>query len=120
MSTIVPFITAHAIERYRERVDSSVSRRQALRAIRAILVGATSRSRPRHWTKVDTRPGCRYLYSAAHADVCLVVRGGAVVTVFSRSSCSSWFPSPDGAPVQRRPVPYRRLRADITEFWEAA
>ena len=93
MSTAVPFVTAHAIERYQDRVDSCVSRREALRAIREILARANRRSRPRHWTKVDARPGCRYLYSADHPDVCLVLRGGAVVTVFSRASCSAWFPS---------------------------
>jgi hypothetical protein len=120
MSAAVPFVTAHAIERYQDRVDSCVSRREALRAIREILAKANSRSRPRHWTKVYVRPGCRYLYSADHADICLVLRGGAVVTVFSRTSCSTWFPSPDGAAAVRRPAPYRRRRVDDAEFWEAA
>jgi hypothetical protein len=120
MITVVPFVTAHAIERYQDRVDSCVSRREALRAIREILAGANRRSRPRHWTKVDARPGCRYLYSADHPDICLVLRGGAVVTVFSRASCSAWCPSPDGLAAARPPAPYRRHRMDLTEFCEAA
>ena len=120
MITAVPFVTAHAIERYQDRVDSCVSRREALRAIREILARANRRSRPRHWTKVDARPGCRYLYSADHPDICLVLRGGAVVTVFSRASCSAWCPSPDGAAAARPPAPYRRRRVDPTEFCEAA
>lgn len=120
MTATVPFVTAHAIERYQDRVDPYVSRRDALRAIREILTHAKGRSRPRHWTKVDARPGCRYLYSADCPGICLVLRGGAVVTVFSRVSCSAWRPSPDGAAAVRCPEPYRRQRSDASRFWEAA
>lgn len=120
MITVVPFVTAHAVERYQDRVASCVSRREALRTTQEILPRADRRSRPRHWTKVDARPGCRYLYSADDPDICLVLRGGAVVTVFSRASCSAWCPSPDGATAARPRAPYRRHRVDSIEYCEAA
>ena len=85
-----PFITSHAIARYQERVDPAAPPAVALRAISEILDGARSRSRPRRWTAVEVRPGCRYLYSAAHPGICLVVRDGAVLTVFSRRACRVW------------------------------
>lgn len=119
MITAVPFITAHAIERYQQRVDSNASRRVALREIREILAHAHARPRPRHWTHVDVRPGCRYLYSARRPGVCVVVRGQAVVTVFSRASCSTWNPSPDGGGSSHR-VAYRRPSPNTWRVWEAA
>jgi hypothetical protein len=119
MTAAASFITAHAITRYQQRVDPTASRREALRAIREMLGHARRRSRPRHWTKVTTRPGCRYLYSADHPDVCLVLRGGAVITVFSRAGCAAWNPSPGGhsAPL---PTPYRRPSAGAWRAWEEA
>ncbi len=107
----VPFITRHAIIRYQQRVDAAADTRAALRAIRAILATAKVRSRPRHWTSVDARPGCRYLYSAHHPGICLVLAGNAVVTVFSRRTCHQWRQLP-GAKADARPAtrsPYRRL-----------
>ena len=120
MTTAVAFVTAHAITRYQERVAPAASRQVALRAIREILDHANSRSRPRLWTKVGARPGCRYLYSADHPDVCLVLRGGAVVTVFSRISCAAWNPSPDGGGIAHLPTPYRRPAPTAWRTWEAA
>lgn len=100
-------ISNHAIQRFQERVAPSSSNRDALSQIRSILVSANRRSRPRWWTRVaGERPGCRYLYSARRADVCLVVRDGVVVTVFSRSVCAAWRAS---QPATDRPV--RHLRA---------
>src|SRR4051794_16780294 len=83
-----PIITRHAIERYQQRVDARTSMREAAVAISRILEDATVCSRPRKWTRmIATAPGTRYLYSAARPGVCLVVAGGAVVTVHSRSVC---------------------------------
>jgi hypothetical protein len=118
MVTAVPFVTSHAIEHYQDRVDSRVSRREVLRAIREILARANRRSRPRHWTTVDARPGCWYRHSADQPDICPVLRGRAVVTVYLRASYSAWCPSPDGATASWPPAPYHR-RTDITEFCEA-
>ena len=119
MTAAVAFVTAHAINRYQERVEPAASRQEALRAIREILGHARSRSRPRLWTKVNTRPGCRYLYSADHPGVCLVVRGRAVVTVFSRSSCATWGPLPDGGGTTRPSTPYHRPAPTTWRTWEA-
>lgn len=113
------FISSHAITRYQERV-APVSRREALRAIREILSQARTRSRPRHWTTVNARPGCRYLYSSEHPGICLVLRGAAVVTLFSRAACAAWTPAPDGGAAARVPQPYRRPCAGDHRTWEAA
>jgi hypothetical protein len=112
-----PFISAHAIERYRQRVDPTATTRQAVQSIRALLASGNARSRPRKWTRVPVRAGFRYLYSSNPADVCLVLKGGAVVTVFSRAACTEWPepPIPQGA----RPRPYRRPSAG-TDFSDVA
>jgi len=104
-------ISNHAIQRYQERVAPAISNREAVSQIRSILATANSRSRPRWWTRVaGERPGCRYLYSASRADVCLVVRDGAVVTVFSRSVCALWRAS---QPVMARPARHLRAVSDL-------
>ena len=84
-------ITRHAIDRYRERVDPSSVSPEAILAIGRILSSARTRSCPRRWCRmVGTRPGSRYLFSAEFPGICLVVRGGTVVTVFSRRVCAEW------------------------------
>jgi len=118
MAAVVPFITAHAIERYQLRVAPWASRREALRAIREILSQAKASPRPRHWMNVNASSGCRYLYSADCPGVCLVLRGGAVVTVFSRACCLEWRPSPRGSAAGTQP--YRRPWPDAGRNWEAA
>lgn len=120
MTAVGIFVTAHAIARYQERVEPAASRQVALRAIREILDHARSRPRPRLWTKVSARPGCRYLYSAYHPDICLVVRGRAVVTVFSRSNCAAWDLFPDGGGIARPAIPYRRPAPAAWRTWEAS
>jgi hypothetical protein len=114
------FVTAHAIERYQARVDPTASRRAGLRAIREIVADGKNRSKPRHWTNVGARPGCRYVYSAKHPGICLVIRGGAVVTLFSRTTCSQWRPAPDGGAAARSPQPYRRPQAGAFRHLEVA
>jgi hypothetical protein len=84
------FISTHAIRRYRERVDPIAASASVVRAIREIVISGRSRSRPRRWTTVKTRPGCRYMYLAVRPDICVVVRGDVVVTVFSRQVCRAW------------------------------
>lgn len=86
-----PVITRHAIERYQQRVDAGVTAREAAISISRILDSAAVCSRPRRWSRViGQAPGTRYLYSASRPGVCLVVAGGAVVTVHSRSTCAAW------------------------------
>lgn len=76
-------ITAHAVQRYRERVER-VPRWLALRRIRAICSTAAWTFRPRSWMTVVLHPSTVYGYGANRPDVCLLVRDGAVVTVLSR------------------------------------
>lgn len=84
-------VSSHAIARYQQRVRPAATRLEALAEIREIAARARVRSRPRWWTRVaGERPGCRYLYCASRPDVCLVVRNGVVVTVFSRQVCALW------------------------------
>jgi hypothetical protein len=84
-------VSSHAIVRYQQRVRPATTRLEALAEIREIASRARVRSRPRWWTRVaGERPGCRYLYCASRPDVCLVVRDGVVVTVFSRQACAQW------------------------------
>lgn len=86
-----PIITRHAIERYQQRVDRAATKREAAVAISHILDKATARPRPRRWSRtIGQAPGSRYLYSSDHPGVCLVVAGGAVVTVHSRAVCAGW------------------------------
>lgn len=110
-------ISNHAVQRFQERVAPSISNREAVSQIRSILATANSRSRPRWWTRVaGESPGCRYLYSANRADVCLVVREGVVVTVFSRSVCAAWRAS---QPAIDRPVRHLRALPDLDRRWQA-
>jgi hypothetical protein len=86
-----PVITRHAIERYQQRVDPHASVREAAVALSRIMDKAAVCSRPRRWSRVIAQaPGTRYLYSADRPGVCLVVAGGAVVTVHSRVVCAAW------------------------------
>jgi hypothetical protein len=84
-------VSSHAITRYQQRVRPASSRLEALAEIREIASRARVRSRPRWWTQVaGERPGCRYLYCASQPHVCLVVKDGVVITVFSRQACAQW------------------------------
>lgn len=86
-------VTRHAIDRFRNRVDRSATTAEAVDAVRHIGGSARTCSRPRKWCRlagVRTQPGSRYLYSAVYPGICLVVRGNAVVTVFSKEACAQW------------------------------
>ena len=84
-------VSRHAVARYMERVDPQADFGVAVAAIEEILATARSRPRPRWWTsRRGERPGTRYLYSARHAGVCLVVQHGVVATVMSRPVCRAW------------------------------
>jgi len=84
-------VSSHAIDRYQQRVRPTSTRLEALAEIRAIASRAKARPRPRWWTRVaGERPGCRYLYCASRPGVCLVVKDGVVLTIFSRQVCAQW------------------------------
>ena len=86
-------VTRHAVDRFRDRVNRSSTRAEAVTAVRRIGGSARICSRPRKWCRlagITSEPGTRYLYSAVYPGVCLVVRGNAVVTVFSKEACAKW------------------------------
>jgi len=85
------FVSSHAITRYQQRVRPTATRLEAAAEIRGIASKARARPSPRWWTRVaGERPGCRYLYCASRPEVCLVVKDGVVLTVFSRQVCAHW------------------------------
>ena len=85
------FVSSHAVARYQQRVRPAATRLEAIAEIRGIASRARVRSSPRWWTRVaGERPGCRYLYCASRPEVCLVVKDGVVLTVFSRQVCAQW------------------------------
>jgi hypothetical protein len=81
-------ITAHAIARYQQRVDSRASGAAAVEAIAAMVAAGCVRANPRRWTDVALVPGTKLVYSAIQPDACLVVRDQAVVTVITRELCA--------------------------------
>jgi hypothetical protein len=108
-------ITNHAVKRYQQRVRP-VSAQIAVQDIRAVLITGHARSRPRHWTECSagTVPGSLYVYSAQHPDVCVVVKDGIAVTVFSRRICAAWRARREGrfdAPVRLDRIPTWTERA---------
>lgn len=113
-----PVITRHAIERYQQRVDPRASVREAAVALSRILDRAAVCSKPRHWSRViGQAPGTRYLYSSDRPGVCLVVAGGAVVTVHSRVVCAAWRQMRTVEDRSRSPRP--RWRGPATEDMRA-
>ncbi len=76
-------LTPHAVVRYRQRVEA-VPHRMAVRRIECLITTARWRSRPRPRTEVVLHPGVIYGYSPRRPDVCLLVRDGVLVTVYSR------------------------------------
>lgn len=84
-------MTLHAIRRYRERVDPFATLRGAIEAITAVGLAGKSRPRARHWMRgTVAQPGTTFLYSAYAPGICLVVRDGVVLTVFSKGTCRVW------------------------------
>ena len=83
-------ISAHAIDRWIERVDRTMSRPEArLAIVRFASLGKVS-EKPRRWMRRVPQPGDRYIYSASRPGICLVVAADrTVVTVYSRDSASS-------------------------------
>lgn len=84
-----PRISAHAVDRYIERVKPSASRDEARWCIAWTMAHGQIRSTPRHWmrTRAWLTPGLRFVYWAGQADVCLLVLEGVVITVTTRALC---------------------------------
>lgn len=101
--------TRHAVQRYQERV-SPVSTAEAFRRLTDLGDHAKVRCTPRWWTPVRPAPGLAFAYPVAAPGVCLLVRGGVILTVFERSQCRMWTAVGTSAPAEpgRRRRPYRR------------
>ena len=98
-----PRISQHAIDRYRQRVDAVVPA-EAARRLGDLAQDSTRRLTPRRWTQAAPSPGVLFLYPHADSDVCLVMKGSTIVTVFSRVVCLSWRTPRD----KERRLPARR------------
>jgi hypothetical protein len=82
-------ITAHAIERYQERVDPESSWLAAHLAIRKLLATGRSRPTPRHWMRRPVEPGTTFIFSASYPGVCAIVTDGRAVTIITRELARS-------------------------------
>lgn len=103
------FPTHHAAKRFQQRVAPSVTLAEAARTISNAASNAAVRTTPRWWTPVDPAPGLLFLYPASLPGVCLLARGGAIVTVFERSQCRQWNDEPIVSRHKNvRSLPYRR------------
>ena len=85
-----PRISQHAIDRYIERVDASVSRHNAKREIDEILAAGTRRATPRRWMRnVRKTPGLRFVYWHERPDICVLLFADTVLTVLTRNRPTS-------------------------------
>src|SRR5579859_515683 len=103
-----PRISQHAIDRYRQRVEL-VDAATAADRLADMAAASNRRPTPRQWTEVAPAPGVLFLYPHDSSDVCLVMKGNTIVTVFSRVMCMRWRTRQLGGlrRTVRRP-PYRR------------
>lgn len=108
LHTPQPRISRHAVDRYRQRV-ANVTSTEANRRLADLAADSTRRPTPRRWTEAAASPGVLFLYPHANSDICLVLKGDTIVTVFSRVVCLNWRTSTSSGPrgfVRREP--YRR------------
>jgi hypothetical protein len=104
--------TRHAVQRYQERV-AAVSTAEAFRRLVELCDQSKIRARPRWWTPVRPAPGLTFAYPSSMPGVCLLLRNGAILTVFERSLCRAWAAA-ERAPAATRArqcAPYRRPSA---------
>ncbi len=102
-----PRISNHAIERYIQRVEP-VSAAVAARRLATLAARATRRPTPRHWMNTVSATGALFLYPTEDSDVCLILKGDTIVTVYSRVICLRWRTGAHQEPRGRIRRPYRR------------
>lgn len=82
-------LSAHAIDRWIERVDPGASRLEARFALDQMVQRGHVRPTPRHWTDVDPAPGLTLIYWFQRPSVCALVVNDVVVTVLTRELCKN-------------------------------
>ena len=103
-----PWISRHAVDRYRQRV-ADVTPTEAIRRLAELASDSTRRPTPRRWTEVAPGPGVLFLYPHADSDICLVMKDETIVTVLSRVVCIMWrTPKPCDPRARARRQSYRR------------
>lgn len=85
-------LSAHSIDRWRERVDPNASEVEARLSLGQLISMGRTRATPRHWTDVDPAPGLRFVYWSERPSVCALVIDRVVVTVLTRGVCRSTGP----------------------------
>lgn len=86
----MPRVSAHAVERWQQRVERQASAETARSALHTFIRNGTSRSTPRRWMKdVRQTPGLRYVYSHEYPGVCVLVTAHTALTVVTKSLCGS-------------------------------
>jgi hypothetical protein len=82
-------VSTHVVDRYVQRVDGRASRIEARLAVAQIASLGRARPVPRHWLRdhVPPSPGLLFVTWSERPEVCLLVRGGVVVTLITRAMC---------------------------------
>lgn len=111
-----PTLSAHAIERWQERVDPSAPRRDAATDLLRFVLSGRRRPTPRHWTAVRPQPGVWFVYDAEQPGVCAVVVDRTVVTVLTRALCRATNRRRGGIPEARRRPVCLREPIDVEAF----
>lgn len=91
MITASVVLTSHAVKRWIERVDDTLTPPQAASAVRDFLSHATLRNKPRRWMPRHAQlhgVGTRYAYCWRYPRVCIVVDDGTAITVLTKELCS--------------------------------
>jgi hypothetical protein len=119
-------LSSHSVSRFKERVRPDLTEAEAVAELASLAGSARARSTPRWWMRdrISCRPGSRFLYPACEPRACLIVRGGAVVTVYARHMFRSGRTErrPSRELERRQPRKRRDMgrRSDRARRWRAA
>lgn len=81
-------ISRHAVDRWRERVETSCRPDEARQALTRFVQSGRARPTPRAWMNgVRPAPGLRFIYSADRPGICVLARDGTALTVLTKSLC---------------------------------
>jgi hypothetical protein len=109
-------ISAHAKQRWTERVDSQASFLASELALRRFLKGARGRPTPRHWLHRPATTGTLYVFNANYPGICVLVTDRVAVTVLTRQLCrTSYTQTSHRRRIQRRHQFVPSLPWDVDE-----